>query len=134
MSVIDCLLSLVPRGGLVFGAFITLHGSRRLLATFSRLCRQHSADPTVVAPDAFMTEAMKKLGARFHAFMNTAPKSQGLRTQRFFATFMARYHGLSILGCDLLSPMGTMMPSTTYDRMLVEIVRTARQQGRYIDE
>ena len=63
--------------------------------------------------------------------MNGVAKSQGLITQLFFATFMARYYGLSILGDDLLSPMGTIIPSTTYDRMLVEIVSASPQQGRF---
>ena len=102
-----------------------------LLGSFSKLRTEHAADPTVVAPDAFMSETLRKLGARFHAFMNGVAKSQGLITQLFFATFMARYYGLSILGDDLLSPMGTIMPSTTYDRMLVEIFSASPQQGRF---
>ena len=74
------------------------------------------------------------LGPRFHGYMTGLHHSPGLRTQRFFMTFMARYHGLSVLGGDLLSPMEMMMPSSTYEAMLKTVVdRRAERQVLRID-
>ena len=43
---------------------------------------------------------------------------------------MARYHGLSSLGCDMLSSMGMIMPSTNYVRMMKEVVAMAKRTAR----
>ena len=117
----------MPTGGMCFQG----SGSQRLLSKFNKLCRQHEEDPTVVASAGFMDLATKALGPRFHGYMTGLHHSPGLRTQRFFMTFMARYHGLSVLGGDLLSPMGMMMPSSTYDAMLKTVVDIAVLRGRY---
>ena len=116
---------------MVFAGFITLFGSQRLLSKFNKLCRRHEEDPTVVASPGFMDQATRALGPRFHGHMTGLHHSPGLRTQRFFMTFMARYHGLSVLGGDLLSPMGMMMPSSSYDTMLKSVVDIALLKGRY---
>jgi hypothetical protein len=39
--------------------------------------------------------------------------------QRFYISFVAKYHGLSKLGMDILSSWGYAMPSTSYDRHLI---------------
>ena len=80
----------------MFAGFITLFGSQRLLTKFNKLCRRHEEDPTVVASPGFMDQATRALGPRFHGHMTGLHHSPGLRTQRFFMTFMARYHGLDI--------------------------------------
>ena len=51
--------------------------------------------------------------------------------QRFYMTFVARYHGLSQLGSDLLSSMGWLVPATTYDRGVLVIVDAAKEILRY---
>ncbi len=101
-----------------------------LLGSFSKLCREHAVTQRLWLL-IFMSEALRKLDARFHAFVNGVATSQGLRTQQFFATFMARYRCLSSLVGDLLIPIGTIMPSTTYGRVLVDIVHSSRQQGSF---
>ena len=113
----------------MFAGLITLFGSQRLLSKFSKLCRQHEEDPSVVASTGFLDLATKALGPRFHGYMTSLHHNPGLRTQRFFMTFMARYHGLSVLGGDLLSPMGMMMPSSTYDAMLKTVVDIGDQRA-----
>ena len=110
---------------------MTLHASRRLLASFRKLVVAHNADETVVAGVDFMAKVDRSIAARFHGFMLGLQHSNGLRRQRFFVTFMARYHGLSVLGGDLLSPMRMMMPSSTYDAMLKTVVDIAVLRGRY---
>ena len=96
-------LYLVPNGGMTLGAFLTLFASRRLLAEFRRPIVAHERDDTVIADAAFMCRVCRHLGARFHDFMITQSHSAALRIQRFFLTFMARNHSLSILGGDFLS-------------------------------
>ena len=121
---------LVPIGGMALGAFLTLHASRRLLASFRKLVVAHDADETVVAGADFMAKVDRSIAARFHGFMLGLQHSNGLRRQRFFVTFMARYHGLSILGTDIVSGMGMIMPSTNYDVMMKEVVADAKRQAR----
>jgi hypothetical protein len=117
-------------GGKALGAFLTLFASRRLLAMFRKLIVSHEADASVVADAGFMATVVRDHGARFHGFMIAQAHSAGLRTQRFFVTFMARYHGLSILGGDLLSSMGMIMPSTNFDRMMKVIVQEGKAVAR----
>ena len=106
---------LVPNGGMALGAFLSLFASRRLLAEFRRPIVAHETDDTVVADADFMHKVYRHLGARFHGLMITQSQSAALRTLRFFSTFMARNHGLSILGGDMLNCMDMVMPSTNYD-------------------
>jgi hypothetical protein len=116
---------------MALGAYITLFASRRQLAAFRKLIVAHEADETIVADDDFMAKIYRDLGSKFHGFMVPQAHSAGLRKQRFFVTFMARYHGLSILGSDIICGMGMIMPSTNYDRMLKEVVQEAKDQARY---
>jgi hypothetical protein len=73
----------------------------------------------------------KIIGPRFHGYMITA---QGLfnaqNKQRFFMTFVARYHGLSQLGSDLLSSLGWLVPSTTYDRCMTTMLEEVKAISR----
>ena len=122
---------LVPNGGMALGAFVTLFASRRLLTEFRKLIVAHEADNTIIAGEDFMERVRRHLGTRFHGFMIAQSHSAALRAQRFFLTFIARYHGLSILGCDMLSSMGMIMPSTSYDRMMKEVVANAKRTARF---
>jgi hypothetical protein len=100
------------------------------LATFRRLVVDHASDDTIVAGADFMEEVERSIGARFHGFMLSLPHSKGLRRQRFFVTFMARYYGMSILGTDIVSSMGMIMPSTNYDVMMKQVVAEAKAKAR----
>ena len=47
------------------------------------------------------------IGSRFHGFMMSAQSLYNAQNkQRFYMTFVARYHGLSQTGSDLLSSVG----------------------------
>ena len=73
-----------------------LYVRRRLFADFRRLIVAYETDNTVVADSGFVERAL-----------------------RGFWWFMARYHGISIFGGDMLSSMA-FMPSTSYDRIVKE--------------
>ena len=130
LLILLCHFHLVPNGGMALGAFVTLFASRRLLTEFRKLIVAHEADNTVIASEDFMERVRRHLGTRFHGFMISQSHSAALRAQRFFLTFLARYHGLSILGCDMLSSMGMIMPSTSYDRMMKQVVADAKRTAR----
>ncbi len=68
-----------------------------------------------------------------HGFMVGLSHSAELCRQRFFVTFMARYQGLPKLGCDILSSMGMIIPSTNYDHMLKEVAMEAKAKARYLE-
>jgi hypothetical protein len=106
----------------VLGAYITLFASRRLLASFRKLIVAHQVDATIVADLDFMARVYRDLGSRFPGFMVTQAHSTGLRKQRFYATFMARYHGLSILGLR--------HSVASCDRVLREVVLEAKAKVR----
>lgn len=115
----------------MLGGFLTLFASRRMLAQFRQLIVAHENDNSVVAGDEFMASVSHKYFSRFYGFMMTLSHGLGLRRQRFFVTFMARYHGLSLLGGDILSSIGMIMPSTNYDLVLKEVVQDAQALARY---
>ena len=67
------------------------------------------------------------IGSRFHGFMLTAQSLyKAQNKQRFYMTFVARYHGLSQMGSDLMSSLGWLVPSTTYDRGVLEVLEAAK--------
>jgi hypothetical protein len=47
---------------------------------------------------------------------------KGASAMRFHPTFVAHFHGLSQMGATLMSSMGFMMPSTTYDRAIADVL------------
>ena len=55
----------------------------------------------------------------FHGFIMTSCGniSTKLRRQRFYLTFVARYHGLSRKGIELLAHFGLLVKMSTYDAM-----------------
>jgi hypothetical protein len=74
---------------------------------------------------------IKTIGSRFHGFMVTAQSLYNAQNkQRFYMTFVARYHGLSQMGSDLMSSLGWLVPSTTYDRGVVTMVEVAKDNIR----
>ena len=75
---------------------------------------------------------LKTIGSKFHGFMLTAQSLFNAQNkQRFYMTFVARYHGLSQMGSDLLSSLGWLVPSTTYDRGVLVLVDAAKDILRY---
>lgn len=71
---------------------------------------------------------------RFHGFilMACGNISTDFRRQRFYATFVARYHGLSRKGSQLMSHYGLALKPTTYDKMEQDMVEHHKHKLRYV--
>ena len=48
--------------------------------------------------------------------------------QRFYVSFVSKYHGLSKLGMDILSSWGYTTPSTSYDRHMITHMEEAAEE------
>ena len=55
---------------------------------------------------------------------------KGASAMRFHPTFVSHFHGLSQMGATLMSSMGFMMPSTTYDRAVADVLIAHDEQVR----
>jgi hypothetical protein len=56
---------------------------------------------------------------------------RGASAMRFHPTFVSHFHGLSQMGATLMSSMGFMMPSTTYDRAITDVIIAHDEQVRW---
>ena len=52
--------------------------------------------------------------------------------QLFFVTFVAKYHGLSRLGAEILSSYGFGTKRIQYATLVQETVATAREETRFV--
>jgi len=52
------------------------------------------------------------------------------KRQRFYPSFVSRFFGLSQMGTDLMATLGFMMPSTSYDRAIEEVLFEAEEEYR----
>lgn len=123
---------IVPCGGWCFVAFLDLCAA----PTVHRLWRTALAeatrnDTTIREEDYDMlvdSAACLYLGFVLQTVVQLHSKA---RKQRFHNTFVARYHGLSKMGCNLLSSYGILLPSSSYDRMRVKAVNEADMECAY---
>ena len=123
--------SLVPTGGLLLAGYLTMNAPPELYKVWRRYHREWKNGSITTLTMAEFAPIQKIIGPRFHGYMITA---QGLfnaqNKQRFFMTFVARYHGLSVMGSDLLSSLGWLVPSTTYDRCMTTMLEEVKAISR----
>ena len=76
---------------------------------------------------------LKRERGSFHGFVITACGniSTKLRRQRFYLTFVARYHGLSRKGIELLAHFGLLVKMSTYDAMEKSAMQQQQALLRY---
>ena len=122
---------LVPTGGKLLAGYMTMMAPPELYKAWRRHYKaQRRPDAVPMTIEEFHPWS-KVIGSRFHGFMLTAQSLyKAQNKQRFFMTFVARYHGLSQMGSDLMSSLGWLVPSTTYDRGVLEVLRAAKAINR----
>ena len=54
------------------------------------------------------------------------------KKQQFYSTFVSHFHGLSRMGCEMLSKYGYTMKRTMYDNMKAQAVLIAQEITRYV--
>jgi hypothetical protein len=55
---------------------------------------------------------------------------QPARQQAFYPTLWGRYHGLSRIGQTVLAQYGYLMPLSTYDRSLLDLLNATKLRAR----
>ena len=73
------------------------------------------------------------LGETYYGFVmqTVANMVRGARQQRFYATLVATYHGLSLMGTDMLSAYGYTMPSSSFLRQRESALQHHEDTIRY---
>lgn len=69
----------------------------------------------------------------FHGFVikSCANIGNNGKRQLFFPTFVARYHGLSRMGSQMMSHYGFNMTKSNYDKVLQEVLKSSDELTRY---
>lgn len=113
-----CLFS-VCQGGFLFQWFFENNASDH----FRKIYKKELATDPVGCLNPGATSAMvEQLGNKFLGFVCTILNvhGSGAREQLFFATYAARYHGLSRLGVSMFAAIGQLMPLSSVDRIAKE--------------
>ena len=89
-----------------------------------------AADTTI--PEDIFDDMVDALGSAYFGYIiqTVLELNAPARKQRFYATFVARYHGLSKMGIDLMSAYQFMMPPSSYYRALKDEVRACEAKNR----
>ena len=100
-------------GGFLFEYFIEHNGSDHYMRLYRDALRNEAGNLGPESTEYFV----KGLGYKFLGYVCMILNISGnsAREQMFFATYAARYHGLSRSGVNMLAAIGNMMPMTTLD-------------------
>ena len=84
-------------------------------------------------PEATEDAIICDVGSMYFGFVlqSVVGLHRGARHQRFYPAFVGRFHGLSQMGMDLMSAMGFMMPSTSYDRAMKLALESSVVEYKY---
>ena len=121
-----CLV--VPDGGRVFELYIELMGSWKVHHDYMKWKRNGDG---ILAQGEYECMVQAERGS-FHGFMLGACDniSTGCRRQRFYLTFVARFHGLSRKGMQMLGFYGLTVKVSTYDKMEKEVINEHHKKDR----
>jgi hypothetical protein len=109
----------VPSGGLAFELFLGVMGSDASAKTLWKFAEENK---DLVGNQQTLSQAdyeavVRRDGGCFHGFILMGIKNmcRNSKRQLYFPTFVARFHGLSRQGVQIMSHFGTLMSITTYD-------------------
>jgi hypothetical protein len=105
-------------------------GSWKAHKDYRKFLREDGDEP--MSANRFATIVRAERGP-FHGMINLACGNvkPGARKQRFYLTFVARYHGLSRGGIRLLAHYGYLIKQTKYDDMEQAVLAKQMQRNRY---
>ena len=121
------------RGGKIFETFVLLLGRTSSYESMKKLHRANRGEVVdIEANKLAFQNILKKESFRFHGFMlfALAGLHKGCRSQQFFSTTSAKFHGLSRNGMLVQSQLGYMMKPTMFDSMTKMAVEKARSKVR----
>ena len=128
-------MHVVRNGGHLFDAYVTLLGSYSTLEKWNHYCTRKDQNGVIrmcsETESAEIIEAEKQhfLGFCMVQCARVASKS---RTQLFFHTWNAVFHGLSRLGVHVLAQMGLMMKTSNFDTHRRQELDRTDQKLRFV--
>jgi UDP-glucose 6-dehydrogenase len=121
----------VGTGGILLENFLNMTASWSVHKIWKQLIAGQEANGQhgPVGPE-LQRALLDKVQTNFYAWIitTTAYIVSKARKQLFFNTFIARYHGLSRNGSDIIAQFGLTMKKNSYDCTRKEVVETARAQ------
>lgn len=106
--------ALVGQGGFLFQWFIEYNASEHYYRDYRKRLVDEMGYLGLESTDVFVNA----LGYKFLGYICMVLNVNGISAseQMFYATYAARYHGLSRSGVNMLAAVGCLMPMSTVDR------------------
>ena len=106
--------------------------SRKSHKDWMKIQRAVARNANTVVSLPVQTEIIEREQSQFHGLVLLGCNSIGRngKKQMFYATFIARYHGLSRMGSEILAKYGYTMSRTMYYDMRRELIEKARANTR----
>lgn len=124
----------VRTGGLLFEHFMEGMSSWTSHKLWQRMKGEADASggPSLLDEEA-ENELVKRERGAFHGFVLQACASIGNKGKRqlFFTTFVAKYHGLSRMGAEIMAHYKFMMCRGLYETMRQDQIKQARESTRF---
>ena len=130
------MFCVVRTGGLVFTTYLDMFSTTVVHRMWSRAVKDVKAANTTMIDEVAEDAVHDAGGNLYYGFIIQAAVGlyRGARVQRFYPAFVARFHGLSRMGSDLLSSWGFTMPSTSYDRALKGVLERSVEEFKYVSK
>ena len=122
----------VLTGGRLFEKWLTTLASHQSHKMWKKIQRAVIDNPDTVVSLERQNAIMDREQTNFHGFVLLACNSIGRKGKRqlFYATFIARYHGLSRMGAEILAKYGYTMSRTMYYDMRKDLIEQSRATTR----
>ena len=130
------MIRVVRTGGLVFTTYLDVFATSVVHRMWKKAVKDAKAASTTMI-DEIAEDAVHDAGGNlYYGFIIQAAVGlyRRARVQRFYPAFVARFHGLSKIGTDLLSSWGFTMPSTSYDRALKGVLERSVEELKYVSK
>ena len=110
--------SIAPCGGMAFEGYAELLSNKHGMRTWRKFRKCKAAGNAEPQAAALFPAVVDSLIDQYYGFVMQSVASMHMpaRNQRFYPTLVASYHGLSLMGMDILSSYGFTMPSSSFLR------------------
>ena len=105
-------------GGMAFEGFAELLSNKHCMKKWRKFRKYKAAGNMEAQAAALFPSVVDALADYYYGFVMQSVTGMHMasRQQRFYPTLVASYHGLSLMGMDMLSSYGYTMPSTSFLR------------------
>ena len=109
---------LAPTGGMAFEGYADLLPNKHGYKMWRKFRKYKAAGDQDAQAGALFPAVVDSLLDDYYGFVmqSVANMHKAARNQKFYPSLVASYHGLSLMGMDMLSFYGYTMPSTSFLR------------------